>query len=486
MLMTDPSGTDPSGTDPSGTDPSGTDTYNQENNPENNNPQAARPFQAWYQDVPRYAWLVLLVAALGWLFDTMDQNLFTLVRNTALTSLMFPGVATGAITKGQANLVNQNGANMTAIFLLGWAVGGLIFGVLGDRLGRTRAMTLTILIYAVFTGLSGLTHSVPAFGLFRFLTGIGVGGEWAAGAALVSEVFPSRSRPMALGMLQGFSAVGNMLAATINLLLNSVPIAGEVWRWAFAIGALPALLVLWIRYAVHEPEPWQQAKREAEKTDSKKLGGIGQLFVELPLRRNTIAATLMAAAGVGGLWGVGVWTPELVKVVLEPLHLSKSALGQNISYVFLVQQVGGFLGIYTYALLAERTTRRSALAVFFLLAFCAIQGMFWLTHDLRSLLLWAPILGFCTLGPFSAYTIYFPELFPTRLRATGCGFCYNCARLLAAAAPFALGGLAKQFADRDHPDMGLRIAASLVALIYIIGYIGIALAPETKGQPFPE
>lgn len=441
--------------------------------------------RAWFQGVPRYAWIVLLVAALGWLFDTMDQNLFTLVRNTALTSLMFPGVAASAITKGQAALVNQNGANMTAIFLLGWAAGGLLFGVLGDRLGRTRTMMITILIYATFTGLSGLTNSVPAFGLFRFLTGLGVGGEWAAGAALVSEVFPSRSRPMALGLLQSLSAVGNMLAAIINLLLNSIHIAGDIWRWAFAIGTLPALVVLWIRLSIREPEPWQQAKREAESSGSKELGGIGQLFAEPALRRNTIGATLMAAAGVGGLWGIGVFTPELVKVVLEPLHLSSSALGKNVSYVFMVQQMGGFLGMYSYAFFAEKTTRRVSLAVFFVLAFCAVQCMFWLAHDLRSLLVLAPILGFCTLGPFAAYTVYFPELFPTRLRATGCGFCYNCARLLAATAPFALGGLAKHFADKDHPDIGLRIAASLVALIYCVGFVGIAIAPETKGKPFP-
>ena len=439
----------------------------------------------WYQGVSRYAWMVLLVAALGWPFDTMDQNLFNLVRNPALTSLLFPHVAAGAITKAQAALVTRDSANMTSIFLLGWASGGFIFGVLGDRLGRTRTMTLTILIYAVFTGLSGFTLSVPAFGLFRFLTGLGVGGEWAAGAALVAEVFPARSRPMALGLLQSLSAVGNLMAAVINLFLNSVHIAGDVWRWAFAIGAFPALLVLWIRLAVREPEAWQQARRDAQASGNKELGGIRQLFAEPVLRRNTLAATLMAAAGVGGLWGVGFWTPELTKTVLAPLHLPKSLLGQYTSYIFMVQQVGAFFGMMAYAVFAERATRRRALGVFFVLSFLAIQGMFWLTHDLPSLLLWAPILGFCTLGPFSAYTVYFPELFPTRLRATGCGFCYNCARLLAAFAPFALGGLAAHFKNAAHPDFGLRMAASLVAFVYGIGFVGIAFAPETKGKPLP-
>ena len=291
---------------------------------------------------------------------------------------------------------------------------------------------------------------------------------------------------MALGLLQALSAVGNLLAAVINLFLNSVHIAGDIWRWAFAIGALPALLVLWIRLAVREPEPWQQAKRDAQASGSKELGGIRHLFADPELRRNTLAATLMAAAGVGGLWGVGFWTPELTKTVLAPLHLSKTLLGQYTSYIFMVQQVGAFFGMLR--LCRFRRAHHApfcARTCFLFFRYLSIQCMFWLTHDLRSLLLWAPVLGFCTLGPFSAYTVYFPELFPTRLRATGCGFCYNCARLLAACAPFALGGLAAHFKDAARPDFGLRMAASIVASIYIVGFIGIAFAPETKGKPLP-
>lgn len=450
------------------------------------NPQSTIHNPKWYQGVPRYAWLVLFVSALGWLFDTMDQNLFNLVRNNALASLLFGAAPAAALTKAQQALVTQNSANMTAIFLLGWAAGGFIFGVLGDRLGRTRTMVATILIYSVFTGLSGLTHSVPMFGLFRFLTGLGIGGEWAAGAALVSEVFPSRSRPMALGMLQALSAVGNAMAALVNLTLNSVHLSGEVWRWAFAVGALPALLVLWIRRSVKEPEKWQDAKRAAQQTGGNKLGGIQNLFRDPVICRNTIAATLMATAGVGGLWGIAFWTPELTKVALAPLNLPKQTLAQYQSYVFLVQQVGAFCGMYTYTVLAERFTRRGVLAVFFCLSFAAVQLTFWQAHDMTSLLVLVPVMGFCTLGPFAAYTVYFPELFPTRLRATGCGFAYNCARVLAALAPFTLGKLAQRFADAAHPDYGFRMAASIVAFIYVVGFVGLALAPETKGKPLPD
>ena len=440
---------------------------------------AVTPGMPWYRGVPRYAWVVLLISALGWLFDTMDQNIFTLVRQPAVATLLYPGVAAAALTKAQQGEVTAAGGAMTSVFLLGWAVGGLFFGVLGDRLGRTRTMMLTILIYALFTGLSGLTHTLFWFGTFRFLTALGVGGEWAAGAALVAETFPPRSRPRALGTLQACSAIGNMLAAIVTLLipifLTYLALKGENWRWAFAVGALPALLVLWIRRSVKEPESWSHAKEAAEKSHTTgELGAIGQLFTDPVLRRNTIAAVLMAAAGVGGFWGVGNWTPELTKVVLPP----HADINTAKSYVFLIQNFGAFFGAYSYAVLAERTNRRRALGLFFVLAFLAIQGMFWTAHSFLSLMIWAPVLGFCLLGPFSAYTVYFPELYPTRLRTTGCGFCYNCARILAAAAPFTLGKLAALY--------GFRMAASMVACVYVLGLIGLLLAPETKGKPLPE
>lgn len=436
---------------------------------------------AWYQNVPRYAWIVLGIAALGWLFDTMDQNLFTLVRQPAVTSLIYPGIKT--LTGAQRDHVSAISAQVTAIFLLGWAAGGLIFGVLGDRLGRTRTMMLTILIYATFTGLSGLTRTVGTFELFRFLTALGVGGEWAAGAAIVAETFPARSRGRALGLLQALSAVGNMMAAVVllglPLLLGTLSLHGDQWRWAFAVGAAPALLVLWIRKAVKEPEQWQHAREDAVKHHApNELGNIAELFRDPQLRRNTIAGVLMAAAGVGGFWGVGNWTPELTKVALAPLHLADADISRYKSYVYLAQNFGAFFGAYAYAVLAERTTRRSSLLLFFILAFGAIQVMFQMAHTFAQLMAWAPVLGFCLLGPFSAYTVYFPELFPTRLRTTGCGFCYNGARILAAAAPFALGNLAA--------SMGFRNAASCVAFVYVLGLIGLCFAPETKGKPLPE
>jgi len=431
----------------------------------------------WYQGLSRYQWLVLVIAALGWLFDTMDQNIFTLVRQPAVSELVKPLVPADQLQ----GVTNYYGGIIISIFLIGWALGGAVFGVLGDRIGRTRTMVFTILIYATFTGLSGTAHTWWQLAGFRFLAALGVGGEWAAGASMVAEVFPQRSRAMALGTLQALSAVGNMTAALI-----CYGLAGVSWRWAFAVGIVPALVVVWIRRSLKEPERWQHAKEVAAHDVKKELGAIGHLFTDPLLRRNTIGAVLLATAGVGGLWGVGFWTPDLLTIALKPLNLPPDQIGRYRSMMFFVQQAGALFGMYAYAMFSERTSRRGALLVFFLLAWAAVEGMFLTVRSFHQAMIWAPILGFCTLGPFSAYTVYFPELYPTRLRTTGCGFCYNCARILAAGAPFVLGGLSQHFAAASGQEGGFRMAAAIVACIYAVGLVGLAIAPETKGQPLPE
>jgi MFS family permease len=437
----------------------------------------------WFQGVPKYAWTVLLIAALGWLFDAMDQNLFNLVRTPSVKELLTATGLSGAELDAETKLV---GARLTATFLIGWATGGFIFGMLGDRLGRTRTMIITILIYALFTGLNGLVMTIPQYYVCRFITALGVGGEFAAGAALVAEVWPHRSRPMALGTLQALSAVGNMGAAVVNLF------AGANWRVVYFVGALPALLVVWIRSSVREPEKWHQAREAAKTGEGGEVGNIAALFKEPVLRRNTIAGTLIALAGVGGLWGVGFFLPDLIRTVMQPAVANMAPpdankqLAQWVSYCFLLQNFAAFLGMFTYAALSERVGRRPALALFFVLAFGSVYAAFWGVKDLPSALTLSFVLGFCALAPFSAFAVYFPELYPTRLRATGVGFCYNCARLLAAAAPFALGGLAKLFNDPADPAYGYRIAASVVAFVYATGFVGLAISPETKGKPLPE
>ncbi|MCC6483244.1 MAG: MFS transporter [Armatimonadetes bacterium] len=439
----------------------------------------------WFQGVSSYAWLVLIVCALGWLFDCMDGNLFTLVRQKSLNDLLQPHYATEA-TLNEA--VNRIGGIITSVFLLGWAAGGFIFGVLGDKLGRTRTMMITILVYAGFTGLNALVHEPWQYAACRFLTALGIGGEFAAGAALVAEVWPARSRPMALGTLQALSAVGNIMAAVITYVL-----AGITWRWVFVIGALPALMVLIVRLYMKEPEAWTKAEQQAKASGTpRELGNMADLFRDPVLRRNTIAGILIGIAGVGGLWGVVFFMPDFLGRVLAPAaaHLSDSAAKKQLqewrSQAFFVQQVGALLGMFAYAALSERMGRRPSLALFFGAVIVVVLGSFWNIRDITGAMIWSFFLGFCALAPFSAFAVYFPELFPTRLRATGVGMCYNSARVISALAPSALGFLASLWKSPTDPAFGFRVAASIVASVYLIGFIGLAIGPETRGKPLPE
>ncbi len=461
----------------------------------------------WYQGLDRYCWIVLTIAALGWLFDTMDMNLFNLVRSSSVRDLLREGISDPDVLELETRRV---GGWITAAFLIGWSAGGFIFGVLGDRLGRTQTMILTILIYAGFTGLSSLAWNWESYAVLRFMTGLGVGGEWAAGAAIVAEVFPERSRPMALGSLQALSGFGNMMAAVITFTL-----AGLSWRWVYVVGAFPALLVFWIRRSIKEPEKWQQAK--ARESLGEEMGAISELFRDPVLRRNTIAALLMAIAGQGALWGIGFWSVDLLTSVLDPFSVAPADMDRTKSIMFLVQQVGAVVGVYLFAVFSERTNRRTAFFFWFGLGIVVVPLFFWtvalapatslpasvdgiagvltfssalpegarVTVTVATLL--AFVLGFATLGPFSGYTVYFPELYPTRLRATGCGVCYNGGRFLAAVAPVALGALTTHFAAQPNAVAGgMPMAATVVTGIYLLGFIGAALGPETKGKPLPE
>jgi MFS family permease len=438
----------------------------------------------WYQGLEKYCWVVLIISALGWLFDTMDQNLFNLVRKSSMEDLLAPKAERAAFTPEQMKAFNaevkEYGGYVTSVFMIGWAAGGFIFGILGDRLGRTKTMIITILIYAIFTGASGLVTNWWMYAIARFLTGLGVGGEWAAGAALVAETFPQRSRPMALGLLQALSSVGNMLAASITYVITFMNMD---WRVVYFVGAAPAILVLWIRRSVHEPEQWVQAKEKASV--GKELGRIGELFKHPVLFRNLLSAVLLCTAGVGALWGIGFFSTDFVLTELEKGGVDPKDREQVKNIMFFLQNLGSFFGIYTFAVIAERLNRRKAFAIAYVVAWLSIMLFFWTLSGKGAAAgplayVLAPIMGFCTLMPFSGFTVYFPELFPTRLRTTGAGFAYNASRVFAGLAPIALTWLAAKM------DGSYAKAASVVAFIYVLGFIGTAMGPETKGLPLPD
>jgi MFS family permease len=424
----------------------------------------------WYQGLTGYHWLVLFVASCGWLFDTMDQWLYVLSRQPALRELL----ARQDIAPTDANVSYYSGI-VQAIFIFGWATGGFVFGIIGDRLGRTRTMAITVLMYAGFTGLSGLAQTWEQFAVLRFLTGLGVGGEFAAGASLVAEVFPPHARATALGIMQASSAIGNIMAGVINLTV--APTWG--WRWVFAVGVTPALLVFVIRLFVKEPERWQQAKERA-LLERQKLGALSEMWHTPHLRQNLLVGVGLGAIGIVGFWGISTWSPDLLRNVLNPQNLPelRAEVERKVSLAAMAQNGGAFFGSLFAAWLAQWRGRRFAIKVSLLLCMTIAPATFHFTDSFSTAMIFFPLMGFSMLALLGCYAVYFPEIFPTRLRATGTGFSYNVARYIAAVAPWTFGLL------RAH--YGIQAAATIISAVFLLGYVVLRWAPETRGKPLPE
>jgi MFS family permease len=438
----------------------------------------------WYRDLNRYQWFVLVVAVLGWLFDCLDQQLFILARQPAMKELLD--------TTDQAT-IDAYGSYATAIFLMGWAIGGLAFGVMGDRVGRAKTMVITILMYSVFTGLSAASQGFWDFSAYRFLTGLGVGGEFAVGVALVAEVMPDRARPYCLSVLQALTVFGNIGAALIAMSmpwLVAQGVVGDVWRPMFLVGAIPALLALAIRTRLKEPERWQLVSHEGDV--ARKLGSYRELFGHPVWRRHALVGLGLAFAGVVGLWGVAFFAFDLVGNVFRTRFQAEGLSPNEISGLVIhwkgiasiMMNIGSAFGMYAFAVLAQRLGRRPTFALCFIAALVSTASVFYFLEEPGQVFWMMPIMGFCVLSLFAGYAIYFPELFPTHLRSTGTSFCYNVGRFVAAVGPFLLGYLTKNvYADTAEP---LRNAGLTMCGIFLIGLLVLPFAPETKGRPLPE
>lgn len=443
--------------------------------------QSRKQGYSWRRDLNRYQWFVLAVASMGWMFDTMAQQLFNIARVPAIRDLM--GGKSGPQVSEQAGYA-------TMIFMIGWALGGILFGILGDRLGRAKTMVMTILMYSVFTGLSVFATGLWDFNAYRFLCGLGVGGQFAVGVALVAETMPDRARPYALGMVQALSAVGNMMAAVTGIVLGQLESTGAIasaWRWEFLAGAAPAPLALLVFKKLKEPEAW--LKNRAEK---KRMGSFADLFVDPLWRRNSIVGMLLAFAGVVGLWGIGFFSFDLLRPVLEKTFRAQGLAGAAlagkttlwIGITSLLQNFGAFFGIHAFTYLTHYTGRRKAFAISFIAAMLMTAYTFWKLKTFVDIFWMIPLMGFAQLALFGGYAIYLPELYPTRLRSTGTSFCYNVGRLVAAIGPLTLGLLTSRvYAAYEEP---MRYAGMTMCLVFLVGLAALPFAPETKGKPLPE
>ncbi len=444
--------------------------------------QSTKP--SLFEGVTIYHLMVVIIASCGWLFDCMDQRIFVLARESALREVL-----TGQVENVDVAVKYYIGF-ATMWMMIGWATGGIIFGMMSDKLGRVKTMMLTLFVYSGFTGLSAASTSYIDFTIYRFLVGLGVGGMFGAAAALVSESVPAQIRSIALGSLQTLSALGNITGSLISLKLapgSAASLFGyeiDGWRALFLVGILPSLLIIPIVFFLKEPEPWKQAKAAAARGDKgKQLGTIPDLFRHATWRHHTFIGLALGVAGMVGLWGIGFYSPELVRTALS--HETQEVKDFVASFGTALQDVGAFCGMFVFTLLATYWGRRGAFLVAFILGLCVVSFVFFSLKTASDAYWMLPLMGFATLMPFGGYSIYFPELYPTRLRGVGIGFCYNVGRYITAPAPYIIGSLTTLLAAYGFTEP-FRVAAVLMCSIFFVGIIALIWAPETKGKPLPE
>jgi MFS family permease len=391
---------------------------------------------------------------LGWLLDAFDVMLYALVMATLIQDL---------------GLDLAWGGRLGSITLAASAAGGLLFGVIADRLGRTRALSLSILLYSVFTFACGLAQNVWQLALFRLLLGIGMGGEWASGAALVSETWPEKHRGKALGLMQSCWAIGYGLAAGVNYFV--LPRWG--WRAVFFVGILPALFTFWIRRHVEEPAMWKAARAAAGSgsgTTPAPSTGSGRVVAPGLIRLGIILAA-MNAATMFAWWGLNLWVPSYLSLPVERGGLGLAAT--TMSTFIIVMQVGMWFGYVTFGFVSDAFGRRPTYVAYLLTA----SALVWIYGSARDpvVLMWlGPLVAFFGTGYFSGFGAIAAEVFPTSFRATAMGLTYNVGRLLSAAAPFIVGALAQ--------TRGFGAAFTVTSIAFLVAAVCWVGIPETKGR----
>jgi MFS family permease len=411
------------------------------------------------QNTARGQWLVLAAAFLGWMFDGLEMGIFPLVARPALQEMQ----AGAGILDEQ--FVQIWMGRITAMFLLGAAGGGLVFGWLGDRIGRVRAMTLSILCYSLFTGLGYFAQAPWHLGAFRFIAALGMGGEWSLGVALLMESWPRDKRPLMAGLIGAAANFGYALIAIIGIFFS---ITRESWRWVMLVGAAPALLTLVISLFVPESERW---KESVAKEKSKPL----QEIFSGGLLKSTLLGIAFASVALIVTWGIVQWLP------LWADQMTGGKQPKVKAYVQMAASIGAIVGTLIAPLCGARFGRRPVYFSLCLLSLLACLFVFLTFHEYSAaFLLMTALIGCFTASFYGWLPQYLPELFPTRARATGQGLCFNFGRILAAVGAWKMGAL-MAFFDKSYSKAGATIA-----MVYLIGMVLIWFAPETKDKPLPE
>lgn len=408
---------------------------------------SATPATYWWREVGPREWRALVAAGAGWMLDAMDVTLYI--------------IALGAIG-AEFHLSRAESGAVASATLVASALGGIASGVLADRFGRVRMLIVSILAYSVFTALTSTSQNLWQLVLWRVLVGLGMGGEWSAGAVLVAETWPARHRGKAIGLMQSGWAIGYMLAAALGALI--IPSFG--WRPLFLAGLLPALLTVWIRRGVPEPDVW----KAPQKAGAGARMSLGPLFLP-PLRSRVLIATATTTALLFSYWGLFTWVPTYLA--------SRDTGGAGLGIVkstpwIVVMQIGAFLGYASFGFLADRFGRRPTFIAFVLGAAAIVPIYGGSARSEWALMALGPAVGFLGHGYFSVFGAMLAELFPSAVRGSAQGFCYNAGRAASALAPWVIGALADRY--------GLGFALGATSVLYAAGAGLVLLLPETRGK----
>jgi MFS family permease len=371
-------------------------------------------------------WKSGIAAWLGWMFDGLDLHLYTLVAAPFVAELLGAASTTHPDVPRYSSIIQ-------GAFLLGWALGGGLFGRIGDRLGRSRALSLTVLTYAAFTGLSFFAQTWWQLMIFRFLAALGIGGEWAVGASLLAETWPRKWRPWIAAVLQCGVNIGILAAILAHVILSHAQPPFDQPRYLFLVGIVPALLVFWIRRAVPETPEWHAAKVQARNHEPR----LADLF-HGDTRRITVWAVLVCGVSLAGHWAFLFWNQQHLRTLPEVLSLTDRQRHHLVDLSMFLIIGSSILGNFFSGWLARLIGYRATIAWMFVAYFLAMFGAYSVARGHEELLWWFPVIGFCQ-GVFGLFTMYLPPLFPTLLRTTGAGFCYNIGRICAAVATVFFG-----------------------------------------------
>jgi MFS family permease len=433
---------------------------------------------AWYKSLNRQQWNVLIASNLGWLFDGFENYALILTAGPALRQLLD--------TSYHALLPFYIGTTI-GINLMGWGNGCMCGGIAADYFGRKRVMMFAIVAYSIMTGLSAFSFNWISFVLSRFMVGVAVGSEWATGSSMIAELWPDNARGKGAGLMQCGLGIGFFVASLVWLFV--APLGADSWRYMYLIGVLPALLTLWIRRAIPESPLWEAADEKRQQAQQRQQSGsalseadeklvrftLFDLFADASSRKRTIIVFLMSLTTTVGFWSISTWVPPFVGSIANGSGLNAP---QWASYAGMSYTVGSITGYVALGFLADRYGRKPVTLIFFILALLMTPVLFFMTTDLKWLLVLAYVNAIFSNGQYTWMPVWLPELYPTRMRATALAFAFNAPRFIAFLGPLLAGSMIVAFG-------GFGKAAMILSSIYVIGIIAVLMLPETNGKPLP-